>query len=123
MSGISLSSSVDDSMLDKVYPSRGNRNYQLSKIYVITNNVNKMKYVGTTTDNDIRRDLINFKEQADHDIYNHFKLIEDMRTFEKDKFTIELLEDFPCSTPRELQKRENEWIKKLETDKDKIGYN
>ncbi len=95
--------------------------YRSSKIFVITNTINNMKYVGGTVGK-LENILANYKEQS-KDITSKSKLSEAMREFDEKSFTIHLLEDYPCTSFQELSEREKKWIKELNSNKVNIGYN
>ena len=81
-------------------------------VYVITNLITGMKYVGKTTRTIKKR----FSEHAS--AKNH--LGNAIRKYGRENFKIEVLEE--CETPEQLDEREIYWIAKLDC-KHPNGYN
>ena len=79
--------------------------YENGKIYKITNTVTDDIYVGSTV-NPLE---VRFKKHlrfARKEIYKNIKLYKLMNDIGFDKFSIALIEDFPCENKTELCKRE-----------------
>ena len=72
--------------------------YQNGKIYTLRSHTTDMIYIGSTCDTLSRR-------KSSH------KLTKRNELSKLDDFYIELLEDFPCKSRDELNKREGEWIR------------
>ena len=83
-------------------------------VYKITNNVDKLVYVGSTTEDlNIRwskhKEAMTRAEKRDRPLYKH------MRKLGIDCFNIILLEKCRCKDKTDLLKRENKWQAKLNT--------
>ena len=88
--------------------------YENGKIYKITNTVTDDIYVGSTT----YPLEVRFKKHlrfARKEIYKNIKLYKLMNDLGLDKFSIALIEDFPCETKTELCRREGYFIYTLNT--------
>ena len=87
--------------------------YQFGKIYKITNTENSEVYVGSSTI-DLDDRMIKHKNFAKKkpDVSNLYRL---MNKIGVDKFNIELIENCPCESQNELEKREGEIIKEIGT--------
>ena len=85
-------------------------NYQEGKIYKIFNTITDDTYIGSTTQLLCNR-LKSHREQAKHTSFM-YKLYVCLRKHRYDKFYIELLEKYPCSSKEELTAREGQWIRK-----------
>ena len=81
--------------------------YQDGKIYKILNSESDDVYVGSTTQKLSKR-MTNHRTQAKNG-KNHL-LYQQMREIGDDKFYIELVENYPCESLEQLNKREGEWI-------------
>jgi hypothetical protein len=84
--------------------------YKNGKIYKISNIVNDLVYIGSTTQSLSRRmsyhrSSINVKSKSTSRLYT------EMREIGCDNFFIELLENFPCDTKEELHAREMYYIR------------
>jgi len=88
--------------------------YENGKIYKITNTVTDDIYVGSTTHPlEARFDV--HRRSSRRDIYKNIKLYKLMNDIGFDKFSIALIEDFPCETKTELCRREGYFIYTLNT--------
>ena len=87
-------------------------NYQNGKIYKILNSVDDEVYVGSTMQRLCSRMA---KHRATMSNKPHYKLYQHMSLHGQDKFYIELIEQFPCSTKEELRAKEGEWIRQIGT--------
>lgn len=95
----------------------------MMSIYKITDTTNNKIYVGQTSRNIYVRfsdhiSRINSKRKNDRNC----KLYIAMREHGKDKFTIDLLEQFD-GTVKQADEREKYWIKTLDSMNSEIGYN
>lgn len=88
------------------------------KIYKITNDINALVYVGSTTRTLARR-MNNHRTTARKE--GKSALWRAMRELGIDHFKIELVEEFECNTKEELRIREQYWIGQLDTLQN--GYN
>jgi 16S rRNA C967 or C1407 C5-methylase (RsmB/RsmF family) len=92
----------------------------VGKIYCISNTINNLKYVGST-----------FRESIDKRFSEHLSAARTghrarpihraMKELGSQHFSIRLLEVYPHKTKRELEKKEGEWIRKLNAVNN--GYN
>ncbi len=85
-------------------------NYSTGKIYKIVNHKYKEIYVGSTR--------LTLQERFDHhkDLAkrkDYMKIYKYLNKIGWDYVKIVLLEEYPCSSKKELEKRESEWIWKL----------
>lgn len=83
-------------------------NYSAGKIYQIVNSINDKIYVGSTVQalsNRIHSHRISSSKT--NQIYENTMYL-DMRTHGTDKFRIIHIEDYPCTSKRELERREYE---------------
>ena len=88
--------------------------YENGKIYKITNTVTDDIYVGSTIHPlDVRFDV--HRRASRRDICKNIKLYKLMNDIGFDKFSIALIEDFPCETKTELCMREGYFIYTLNT--------
>ena len=88
--------------------------YENGKIYKITNTVTDDIYVGSTI-HPLSRRFSDHKCFARKEIYQNIKLYKLMNDIGFDKFSIALIEDFPCETKTELCRREGYFIYTLNT--------
>lgn len=91
--------------------------YKNGKIYVIQNTENENLYIGSTTQSLAKRFSAH---RLDADVFIG-KLYNAMTEIGKDKFYIELLEDYPCERREQLAAREGQLIREYDTYKN--GYN
>ena len=92
--------------------------YQDSKIYKILNSETDDIYIGSTTQK-ISKRMTNHKTQAKRG-KSHL-LYQKMREIGDDKFYIELVEDYPCDSLEQLNRREGEWIRQIATLNEKVA--
>ena len=92
--------------------------YQDGKIYKILNSESDDVYVGSTTQKLSKR-MTNHRTQAKNG-KNHL-LYQQMREIGDDKFYIELVENYPCESLEQLNKREGEWIREIATLNEKVA--
>lgn len=91
-------------------------NYQNGKIYKLVSPHTDEIYIGSTTQSlAVRKGghkckYKRYLEGKEHSFVTSFKLFE----LGKDDVSIILLESYPCETKEELQKKEREWIEKLD---------
>ena len=88
--------------------------YENGKIYKITNTVTDDIYVGSTI-HPLSRRFSDHKCFAKKEICRNIKLYKLMNDLGLDKFSIVLIEDFPCETKTELCRREGYFIYTLNT--------
>ena len=85
-------------------------NYQEGKIYAIIDNTNGNKYIGSTTQK------ISERLSCHRCHYRQFKKgtrksgCASFQIVENNNYEIILIEDYPCNTKRELEKREQYWL-------------
>ena len=87
--------------------------YEFGVIYKITNSKNNEVYVGSTT-MDIELRFVKHKCDAKTRPYVS-KFYTFMNEEGVDNFDVEIVEEFPCESRKELEKREGEWIRKIGT--------
>ena len=92
--------------------------YQEGKIYKILNSENDDVYIGSTCQKLSKR-MTNHRTNAKRGI-NHL-LYQKMRDIGENKFYIELVEEYPCSSLEQLNKREGEWIREMATLNEKVA--
>ena len=85
---------------------------EIGKIYFIKNCIDDDKYIGSTTD-DLSQRLIKHKWEAKR--CPNIKLYKKFHELGFDKFSIDLLEEFPFDDKQQLRLREGEYIKQLGT--------
>ena len=90
----------------------------MERFYKILNSETDDIYVGSTTQKLSKR-MTNHRTQAKRG-KNHL-LYQKMREIGDDKFYIELVEDYPCDSLEQLNKREGEWIRQIETLNEKVA--
>ena len=89
--------------------------YTKGKIYQIKNTIDDDVYVGSTT-NTLEGRMKGHKASAQYTkCKQHYKLYSKMNEYGFDKFFIELIEEYPCSSKLELGAREGHWIKERGT--------
>ena len=105
-------------MTEYIYRSRSNnnmggakKNYTNGLIYKITNTIDNMIYIGSTTI-DINERYIRHLQDS---LFKPSKLYQHMRSLGKDNFKIELIEKCPCSTEKELTARESHFIRETQS--------
>lgn len=94
--------------------------YANAVVYVIKNSENPKVYVGSTI-NGIKARMNEHKKCAKTETRQNTPLYEAMSTLGFEKFTIELVERFPCENMQELKKREAEVTRQLDAFTN--GYN
>lgn len=88
--------------------------YQSSKIYKITNDVNDEVYVGSTTQTLTKRFSWHITSSKNKD-KNHLPLYVLMNELGTEHFCISLIEDYSCTNKTELRLREGHWIREQGT--------
>ena len=89
-------------------------NYQQGKIYAVIDNTNGNKYIGSTTQK------LNVRLSGHMCQYRQFKKgtrkkgCASFQILENNNYEIILLEDYPCETRRELEKREQYFLDTVE---------
>ena len=87
-------------------------NYQNGKIYKLWSLETDEIYVGSTCCPLYKR-MSKHREALTMNTKNHRKLYIEMNRLGKDAFSIELIENYPCTSIEELRKREGYWIREL----------
>ena len=85
--------------------------YSKAKIYKISNNNNKMIYIGSTCmelDRRIIGHKTSLKKGVNRPVYNMLRQMKVKPT----QIKIGLIEKYPCKTKAQLRQRETYWIKK-----------
>lgn len=86
--------------------------YSKGKIYKLTCEGTDLAYVGSTTSKlNIR--FSDHKSKYKRYLKGISKATSSFDLFERGKVTIHLIEEYPCETRKELEKREGYWIEKL----------
>lgn len=80
-------------------------NYKMGKIYEIICNTTGERYIGSTTRTLARRLTYHTSQKSKH---------LSKPIIERKNYFINLLENYPCNTNKELQKREDEWRNSLD---------
>jgi len=93
-------------------------NYQNGKIYKITNCIDDEVYVCSTCSTLSKR-FSTHKSKIYFDTSNLFRKMIDIGT---DKFSISLVENYPCTNKTELLRRENEYIDQIGTLNQQFAY-
>ena len=89
-------------------------NYQEGKIYSFIDNTNGNKYIGSTT-HTLKERLYNHKSHYKR--YKQGKRTQGCASFkilENNNYDIKLIEEYPCETKRELEKREQYWLDRID---------
>lgn len=86
--------------------------YDHGKIYKLTNDMNGDTYIGSTTD-PITKRLKGHIGYVRHRLTDERKLYSVMREVGEHHFKIELIEEYPCSSRKELLLREEYYINQL----------
>ena len=89
------------------------RDFPKGKIYMLRNSINDELYVGSTVSTLSTR-LIKHKSESTH-ARNGMPIMKAMRELGSENFSIELIEDFPCTNACDLHKREGYWIRHYNT--------
>lgn len=90
----------------------------LGVVYLITNEINKLIYVGLT-----QRDVnTKFAEHKDERYYSSVAMYGDMRIYGVDNFTLSILER-GFTNLGDLAEAETSWIAKLHARNPEVGYN
>jgi hypothetical protein len=91
--------------------------YQNGKIYKITNCIDDEVYIGSTCQPLTKR-WYGHKQDSDNRLS---KINQYMKELGFDKFSISLVENYPCTNKTELRRREGEFIKEQGTLNDRIA--
>ena len=86
--------------------------YQNGKIYKILNTEDDKVYVGSTCQKLLSKRMGKHREDA---LTRTYPLYKHMNEIGIDKFYIELIMSYPCSSKDELIAKEREWIKAIGT--------
>jgi len=100
---------IDNHLKINIYVLSEMPNYQNGKIYKITNSVNNDTYIGSTTQKLCARMRLHRMSAKKSKAKVYCK----MRSIGIQNFKIELLEDFPCYSKKELLHQEEYWRKLL----------
>jgi hypothetical protein len=100
----------------------GKRNYNNSKIYKITNDINNDIYVNGTTANYLS-DTMHSHRKASEKQNKLINLYQSMRKLGTEHFEIELLENVKCLNKDELNAKKQKWINKLKPSLNFYGCN
>ena len=92
--------------------------YDNGKIYKLWSLETNEIYVGSTIQ-PLHKRLYEHRSRARKQILN-YALYTEMNKFGIDTFNIELIEDYPCKSLNELQKKEGYWIRELQASLNKI---
>lgn len=84
--------------------------YSKGKIYILRTNLDMRIYIGSTV-KALNERLVGHLRNANSSRNSH--VYEVMRKFGPTNYTIELIEDYPCSSKYELEKREFEYISEM----------
>lgn len=88
--------------------------YAKTKIYQINNTINDEVYVGSTT-NTLEQRLTQHRHRVSKECFLHLPLYSLMRELGTDKFYIELVEDYPCTSRLDQRVREGYYIRERGT--------
>ena len=88
--------------------------YKNGKIYKIWNSVNTDVYVGSTY-SDLCKRMAKHRDALTVEKLQNRKLYKLMSELGKDKFHIELIEEYPCENKNQLRKREGYYIREIGT--------
>ena len=87
--------------------------FQDGKVYAIRNSENNEVYVGSTI-RTLEARLAGHQKASRRNGQRECRLLNEMiRQVGEDKFTIELLEAYPCDIKRALHVKEREWVERL----------
>lgn len=95
--------------------------YSRGKVYMLTCDGSESVYVGSTTAT-LNNRLSNHKANYKRYLANKHHYVSSFELFKIGDVCVELLEDYPCETRRELEAREGFYIDKLKSeDKDIVN--
>ena len=98
---------------------RNQKDYSKGKIYIIRNSMNDMTYIGSTCQTLAQR-MAQHRRGMTIKQLQHLKLYQAMREMGKEKFYIELIENYPCQSQDELFKKEGERIREYKSEFNKF---
>ena len=107
---------MEDTMPTKTQTNH--KDYSNGKIYIIRNSENDSTYIGSTTQKLSERMAQHRKATRNPRAFN-YKIYRFINEIGIDKFYIELIEYYPCSTNEELHRREGEIIREWKPDLNK----
>ena len=90
------------------------KDYSKGKIYVIKNDINDDKYIGSTIwdlERRLKRHILDMKCER----RKNYKFYQEMAKYGTSHYFIELVENYPCETVQELKRREGHFIKLMGT--------
>ena len=93
---------------------RQKQSFQKGKIYIIRNRINDLVYIGSTCQSLAQR-MVQHRRDMNVKRCQDWKLYQLMKELHNENFYIELLENYPCNTKDELNKREGEFIRKYQS--------
>ena len=91
--------------------------YNNGKIYSLRNSINDEIYVGSTTQRLSKRLYIHKRDMKTQ----KSKLYDFMNSLGAEHFYIELVEDYPCNSKEELERREGQIIRQIATLNQKVA--
>ena len=101
-------------MEQEVIRPRKKQDFNNGKIYIIRNSINDLTYIGSTCQSLSQR-MVQHRKDMNIQWCQNFKLYQAMRELDKNNFYIELLENYPCNTRDELNKKEGEYIREYQS--------
>ena len=93
---------------------QNSKDYKNGKIYCTRNNINDDIYVGSTTQ-PLSKRMAKHRVDAKREIKMHSIFYSKVNELGIERFYIELLEDYPCESLKQLRKREGEFIREIGT--------
>ena len=87
------------------------KDYNDGKVYVVRNTVNDKLYVGSTTQSLSRR----WSKHKCNALTKHTPFYKAVNELGVEKFYIELVENYPCNSQEELNRREGHFIREYDT--------
>ena len=96
--------------MEQQKPIRKSKDYAKGKNYIVRNYINDKIYIGSTCQTLSQR-MSQHRKNMNSKQSQHMKLYEALQENGKEKFYIELLEDYNCERKEQLLKREGEIIR------------
>ena len=103
---------------EKLQP-RNKIDFKKGKIYIIRNSINDLTYIGSTC-RSLSQRMVQHRRDMNVERCQKFKLYKMMKELHKDNFYIELLENYPCNNRDELLQKEGEYIRKYQSQLNRI---
>ncbi len=88
--------------------------YQSGKIYEITSESSKKRYVGSTTQKYLSSRLAEHKQDYKRYLNGKYAFVSSFDVIKEEDHIITLIESYPCNSRDELVARERYWIEKKE---------